>query len=46
VTQLRPATPADAPALARAHVASWRAAYRGILPDAVLPEVRYRIPLG
>ena len=31
--------PADAPALARVHVASWRAAYRGIMPDSVLDDL-------
>ena len=34
--RIRPAIPADAAALARVHVAAWRAAYRGILPDDVL----------
>jgi GNAT superfamily N-acetyltransferase len=33
---LRDATPADAHALATVHVASWRAAYRGLMPDEVL----------
>jgi len=33
---VRPATPADARALAEVHVASWRAAYRGLVPDEVL----------
>jgi GNAT superfamily N-acetyltransferase len=33
---LRDATPADAHALASVHVASWRAAYRGLMPDEVL----------
>jgi GNAT superfamily N-acetyltransferase len=33
---VRRAVPDDAAAIARAHVASWRAAYRGIVPDAVL----------
>ena len=33
---LRLATPADAAAIARVHVRAWRAAYRGIVPDAVL----------
>lgn len=30
------ASTVDAPAIARIHVASWREAYRGIVPDAVL----------
>jgi GNAT superfamily N-acetyltransferase len=33
---LRPARPADADALAELHTASWRSAYRGLLPDAFL----------
>lgn len=33
---LRDAEPADAPAIAVVVVASWRAAYRGLLPDDVL----------
>lgn len=33
---VRDARPADAPVLARILVESWRAAYRGLLPDAVL----------
>ncbi len=33
---LRDATPADALAIAALHVASWRVAYRGILPDDYL----------
>lgn len=35
----RPATPADAEALARLHVASWREAYAGIVPREVLDSV-------
>lgn len=33
---VRAARPADAAAIARVHVASWQAAYRGIVPDAYL----------
>lgn len=33
---VRAATTADAPGIARVHVASWRSAYRGLLPDALL----------
>lgn len=33
---LRPATPDDAPAIARVHVASWRTTYRGVVPDEYL----------
>jgi GNAT superfamily N-acetyltransferase len=33
---VRPATPDDADAIASAHVRSWQAAYRGIVPDALL----------
>lgn len=32
----RPAVPGDAPAIARVHVASWNAAYRGVIADAAL----------
>lgn len=42
--RLRRATPADAQALGRTHVAAWREAYAGLVPDAVLaaldPEER------
>jgi L-amino acid N-acyltransferase YncA len=33
---IRPAGVADAPSIARIHVCSWRAAYRGIMPEPVL----------
>lgn len=33
---IRRATPADADSIARVHVATWRAAYRGIVPDGYL----------
>jgi len=33
---IRAATPADAPRIAHIHVETWRAAYRGQIPDAVL----------
>lgn len=36
VVTLRDATPADAHAIATVNVRSWRAAYRGLLPDDVL----------
>ena len=43
---IRRARPSDADTLARLHVASWRAAYRGLLPDSLLdgldPERRAR----
>jgi GNAT superfamily N-acetyltransferase len=35
----RPATVADAPAIARVHVASWNAAYRGVIADAALDRL-------
>lgn len=38
---IRPASPADIPAIARIHVDSWRATYRGIVPDAVLDALSY-----
>jgi ribosomal protein S18 acetylase RimI-like enzyme len=34
-----PAGPADAEALARVHVTSWRETYRGLLPDAFLARM-------
>ncbi len=34
--KVRPARPTDAPAIARAHIRSWQAAYRGLLPDEML----------
>src|SRR5512143_2523767 len=36
---LFPAGPADAEALARAHIQSWRETYRGLLPDAYLARM-------
>lgn len=36
---IRDAVPADAEAIARAHVAAWRTAYRGIVPDALLDRL-------
>ncbi len=33
---LRPATAGDAPAIARVRIESWRATYRGMIPDAYL----------
>jgi ribosomal protein S18 acetylase RimI-like enzyme len=36
VLRIRPATHGDIPILARVHVATWQAAYRGIVPDAQL----------
>jgi ribosomal protein S18 acetylase RimI-like enzyme len=36
---LRSATPADAPAIAEIHVAAWRAAYRGLMPDDYLASL-------
>lgn len=38
--QLRPAQPEDALAVARVHVRSWQAAYRNILPDDYLDQLR------
>jgi GNAT superfamily N-acetyltransferase len=42
--RIRPAVPEDAMAVARVHVRSWQAAYRGLLPgaylDALKPEDR------
>jgi ribosomal protein S18 acetylase RimI-like enzyme len=39
---VRDARPEDVPALARVHVESWRAAYRGLLPDAYLDGLQVR----
>ncbi len=39
---LRPARPGDAPAIARVHVETWRAAYAGIVPDAYLVAMTER----
>jgi GNAT superfamily N-acetyltransferase len=36
VMRIRPALPQDARAIAEVRVASWRAAYRGVVPDAYL----------
>lgn len=35
---VRPARPADVPALARLHVETWREAYRGLMRDEVLDD--------
>jgi GNAT superfamily N-acetyltransferase len=35
-TSVRPATPADAAAIAGVHVRAWQVAYRGLVPDEVL----------
>lgn len=46
-TRIRPATPDDALAIATIHVASWRHAYRGILPDDYLDTLspEQRLPM-
>lgn len=38
---IRRATPADADAMAKLHVDAWRAAYRGLVPDAFLDGLAY-----
>jgi ribosomal protein S18 acetylase RimI-like enzyme len=38
--QLRPADPNDAMAVARIHVRSWQAAYRKLMPDEYLDQLR------
>lgn len=38
--QLRPAEPGDAMAVARVHVRSWQVAYRTLLPDDYLDQLR------
>lgn len=35
----RPATPADAPAIAHVHVTSWRETYPGLMPEAFLERM-------
>ncbi|HKA48489.1 MAG TPA: GNAT family N-acetyltransferase [Candidatus Dormibacteraeota bacterium] len=42
LAMLRVATPADAPAIARVHVASWRTTYPGMLPDSYLAAMDVR----
>jgi ribosomal protein S18 acetylase RimI-like enzyme len=39
--EIRPATTADAPALARVHVDAWQVAYRGLVPDIMLQAFTY-----
>lgn len=39
-TVVRQARESDAPAIAEVHVASWRGAYRGLLPDEYLAGLR------
>jgi ribosomal protein S18 acetylase RimI-like enzyme len=36
---IRPANPSDAKSIAEVNVASWRSAYRGLLPDSVLENL-------
>ena len=40
VPDIRPASPASVDAIATLHVASWKSAYRGILPDALLDRLK------
>src|ERR1022692_4072592 len=40
---IRPATLADAPAVADIHVTAWQSAYRGILPDKYLDDMSMNI---
>jgi len=40
--KIRPARASDAPVLARVHVDSWRAAYRGLVPDSSLQAFSYQ----
>jgi len=42
--KVRPAVPEAVPALAQVHVDSWRAAYRGLVPDERHPMVLVRKP--
>ena len=38
-TVIHPATPGDAPVIAKLHVASWRETYPGIVPEAYLAQL-------
>ncbi len=40
VVTIRPATPADAPAIAQVRVDAWRSTYRGMIPDAYLAAMK------
>lgn len=37
--KIRHAQPADAPAISRVHISSWRSTYRGLVPDHVLDNL-------
>jgi len=39
VLEIRPVEPADLPRVAAIHVDSWRAAYRGLIPDEILDSL-------
>src|SRR5262245_29385455 len=43
---IRPATSEDARAIAELHVASWRAGYKGLMPDAYLAELSVEDRVG
>ena len=43
---VRPAAPADAATVAELHVASWKAAYKGLLPDDFLNNLKPAMRLG
>ena len=40
--QIRQATPADAAAIARVHVDSWRSSYAGVVPEEILSGLSYQ----
>lgn len=42
MTMIRPAVPSDGAAIAAVHVAAWRSAYAGLLPDWTLTELSAR----
>jgi ribosomal protein S18 acetylase RimI-like enzyme len=46
VLLVRPARPEDGPAVADLHVRSWQAAYRGLLPDDYLDDLRPEDRMG
>ena len=44
--EIRPATAADAPAIARVRIDSWRTTYRGLIPDAYLDGMELEPSIG
>jgi ribosomal protein S18 acetylase RimI-like enzyme len=46
VLTIRPATPEDGAGVATVHVRAWKAAYRGLLPDEYLDDLRPEHRIG